>query len=156
MKEIPLTKGLVALVDDEDYARLSQFKWYAQTNKRINYAVRRGARANGRTPMIWMHREILSAAGLDVDHRDGDGLNNRRANLRLATRRQNICARRPNLGHTYRGVWRAGDRFRAAIKVRGITHHLGTFASETEAARAYDAVAAAVFGAFARLNFAAA
>lgn len=88
MKELPLTQGKVALVDDADWDLVSAFKWWARQEKRRPhcwYATRKNA---GKT--IYLHRFIAGAAvGVDVDHKDGDGLNCQRDNIRIASRSQN-------------------------------------------------------------------
>lgn len=91
MKEIPLTQGKVALVDDEDFELLNQLNWYAYKNKTGNYyAVRNYSAEKGKRKIILMHREIMDAPkGIQVDHRNGDGLYNQKENLRLATHQQN-------------------------------------------------------------------
>ncbi|MHC4574071.1 MAG: HNH endonuclease [Planctomycetota bacterium] len=104
-----------------------------------------------------MHREICCAPrGVVVDHIDGNGLNNRKSNLRLCTVRQNLWNRRPAGGTSlYKGVcWRAEKKkWAARITCRDRRHHLGYFDTEMEAADAYDKKAAALFGEFAYLNF---
>lgn len=102
-----------------------------------------------------MHRLIIPGV-TRIDHRDGNGLNNTRANLRAATSAENNHNRRSNIGTTsiYKGVCRIpADRWRAYIWVRSRQHSLGCFVSETAAARAYDAAAREAFGAYARVNF---
>lgn len=150
---IPLSRGMRTTVDDED-AHWSKFKWYAMRSKHTNYAVRE----HSTNVFILLHRVITGApAGMHVDHRDGDGLNNCRSNLRLATPTQNIAnsrLRKPN-SSGYRGVsWIK----RRSLWQSQVTFHrrailLGTFVDAEEAARAYDAKARELFGEFARLNF---
>lgn len=161
MKEIKLTKGFVALVDDRDYAELSRHKWQAQENGRRVYATRNGHRLGDdgkriRTK-VYMHREIMGNALFHVDHRDGDGLNNQRSNLRLATRTENqgnVKIRSSNTSG-YRGVsWEANARkWRAGIGRNGKRSYIGLFSSAEDAARAYDDAARQYFGEFATLNF---
>jgi hypothetical protein len=85
MKTIPLTQGKVAIVDDEDYERISSHKWYAQKTVRGGwYAARRGETTKGKWETFYLHREILRVSmHPEVDHIDGDGLNNQRSNLRV-------------------------------------------------------------------------
>lgn len=151
MKEILLTQGKRAIVDNEDFTRFGHLRWYAQrkASSRTFYASR--ALPGGGTTTL--HEEILGVSG--VDHRDGDGLNNRRANLRRASPLQNMWNRRKHKpgSSRFKGViWEKGA-WRARITVKGRLRHLGRFVSETEAAFAYDSEAKKHFGEFARLNF---
>ena len=165
IKTIPLTRGYVATVDPVDYENLSRFKWHAVVVARdVAYAVRT---ASVKTPSggqakrtVFMHREILGLEGGDgkeVDHVNGDGLDNRRSNLRVASRRENLRNRRSFAGSTsrYCGVgWRASRGvWRARITIEGREMSLGHFASEIEAALSYDEAARRWFGPYARLNF---
>lgn len=152
---------MVALVSDEDYERVNQYKWSFDPDSRGGYAVRKvfverdGQRQQRK---IMMHRFILGApVGWDVDHGNHNGLDNRRGNIRLATRSQN-CANRgakPNSGSQYKGVhWHKRDkRWHASICVSGAKKFLGSFTDEESAALAYDAAALAAWGEFAHLNF---
>ena len=151
-KLIPLTQGKFAIVDAEDYDRLSKYKWCANKSRRSYYAVR----SNGQR-QIRMHRMITSAPkGLFVDHINHNGLDNRKTNLRLCTESQNNLNRRP-YGKTsrYKGVSRhkKTNRYLAAICYQGKRFHLGTFRDEVDAAKAYDKKARELFGQFAYLNF---
>lgn len=156
-KEIPLTQGKVALVDDEDYERLSRFKWYANKNRRIWYA------CTNQNQLILMHRLILDAKPNEAcDHINRDGLDNRRSNLRIATNQQNHwnqakCRHRNGLpvSSVYKGVSfkRHRGRWEAAIVVQGRQVYLGRFLNELDAALAYDRAALHFFGCFARPNF---
>lgn len=156
-KEIPLTQGKVAIVDAADYEWLSQWQWYARYNGRW-YAMRHTPRVNGVQHTVLMHREILDAPdGMDVDHRDSDGLNNSRTNLRLATRSQNKFNSRMSASNTsgYKGVsWhKRQKKWNAYICVNCKLMHLGSFDSPEDAADAYDKAAIQYHGEFARLNF---
>lgn len=161
MKEINLTKGFVARVDDGDYEALSRHKWTAVvTGKNIKrtYAYRRVGWSNETrryAGAIYMHREIMGAgAGFDVDHINGDTLNNSRSNLRIATRSQNLANNRRNLGKVeYRGVTLTNSGERAPYKAMFRNRVLGTFNDPVMAAKAYDAAALQEFGEFAKLNF---
>lgn len=165
MKKIPLTRGLVAIVDDEDYESLSRSTWHAvcRTTRATRYAARReyqgGGRKNGVFEYIAMHRQILGLRkgdGVEVDHINGDGLDNRRCNLRIATRAENRRNSGPLGGQSrFIGVCPVSrsSTWRAQIGHDGTTTHLGCFPSEEAAARAYDRAALAYFGEFARLNF---
>lgn len=147
--EIPLTQGRVALVDAADFERISQHRWYAKRDKHTFYAVRHGGQTTRR--LIYMHREIVG--GALIDHRNRDGLDNRRENLRPATHAQNMV-NRPSAS-IYRGVrfmTRRRKNWQAQITVARRTRSLGYFATPTEAARAYNIAAVAAFGDFAVLN----
>lgn len=149
MREIPLTRGLVALVDDEDAEWLGQFRWCAINGKRgIFYAARA---VNCRT--VLMHRLIINAPpGRLVDHRDCNPLNNCRDNLRLATHSQNAANRgvRKGCSAGVKGVHRHGEYFIASICVDGQKMRLGRFASPEDAHAAYADAARKYFGEFAR------
>ena len=160
MKQIPLSQGYFALVDDEDYPLVSQHKWTYDKG----YAVRKITLARRRYRSVYMHRILTNAApGEMVDHRDGNRANNTRANLRICTAQQNSKNRRSTAlqsttkkASRYKGVSRTHktkDRWSALIIADGIRHHLGSFASEEEAARAYDAKAIELHGEFAQTNF---
>ena len=152
-KLIPLTQAKFAIVDAEDYEWLNQYKWHAKKHKNTSYAE---TQKNGK--LIKMHRLITSAPPhLFVDHRDHNGLNNRRYNLRLCTNQQNVFNRRPRPGGTskYKGVYwhKKTKKYTAAIKANGKRYYLGYFDDEIEAAVVYDIKAMELFGEFAYLNF---
>ncbi len=157
MKEIPLTQGKVALVDDEDYDRLMAMgKWYAHVDKNKNTIYARRTQ-NGKT--IRMHRIILNIIddGALVDHENGNGLDNRRKNLRMCTKRQNnlnVTIRKNNTSGFKGVVWQK-DRRKWQVQIRignGVKKHIGHFVSITEAARAYNEAAIKYHGEFAKLN----
>lgn len=158
MKEIPLTRGKVALVDDADFEGLSRFKWYAHKGTRTWYAHRNRQLNAGKQTTVLMHRQILGAVpGKEVDHRDGNGLNNQRCNLRLcehAENGHNRCRKMAGGSSRYKGVsWnkRLG-KWRADISVNWCQKYLGLFSDEGDAARAYNAAAVQFYGEFAALN----
>jgi len=156
---IPLTQGKVALIDDRD-AHLAAHKWYAKRDCRAWYAAR-GARRGGKLREFRLHREVLGITDPDVevDHVNGNGLDNRRANLRIATAQQNQANRsaQANNASGLKGVsWHKRDRkWRAHIRIAGKQHSLGYYATREEAAGAYDVAAVEAHGEFARRNFAA-
>jgi hypothetical protein len=149
MKTIELTQGYVALVDDEDFDALSQHRWHAVRGKDTVYA---------RWGKVYLHRVIMNAQkGQEVDHINGDGLDNRKANLRICSHSENLRNQKVSRANKYgyRGVgWhKQKDRFRAYIKQSGNMIHLGLFETAEEAALAYDMAAKQYHGEFARLNF---
>ena len=158
MKTIPLTQDKVALVDDADYERVSQFKWcaYRPRSSHTFYACR-GVKRNGKWTTEQMHGFILGHTG-KTDHRDGNGLNNQWENLRPATSAQNSRNRGKQINNRsgYKGVYPChpdGRSWVARVRVHGKPIHFGTFANREDAARAYDAGVLKIHGEFARLNF---
>jgi hypothetical protein len=150
--EIPLTRGFVAIVDPEDAERvLAAGSWHVKPNGRVMYA----RREVQRQPRRWVLMHTFITGWPQTDHRDGDGLNNRRSNLRPATKAENGRNRRLHSNNTsgYRGVSRSRQRWFAQIKVDGRKVSLGMYADPVDAARAYDQAAREHFGEFARLNF---
>lgn len=159
MKHIPLTQGQQAIVDDADFDWLNRWKWRALKSGKTFYAsraVQRGLRRK----TIYMHRFILGLGDGDTreaDHIKGDGLDNRRSNLRIATHAENSANRRLSKNNTsgYNGVsWRKREKkWRAQIKVGQKHISLGRYDDPIDAARAYDKAARKHFGEFARTNF---
>lgn len=150
--EIRLTDGRVALVSPED-AHLAQYSWVAsdRSNGRT-YAQRNVGPDNG---TIYLHREVLGLRrgdGKRVDHRDGDGLNCQRWNLRPATNSQNLCNQARH-GQAFKGISRSGKRWKALIRIAGVLTYLGTYDTPEDAARAYDAAARKHFGEWACVNY---
>lgn len=160
---IALTKGKTALVDDDDFEWLSQWRWCitaerGEPSPKQGYAARRIPTENGKQRTLYMHRLIAHApSGMEVDHINGDTLDNRRSNLRLATRQENAHNQRKHTGgvsHTaYKGITSKKGRWYASIHSKGKTTHLGAFATAEQAATAYDRAARDQFGQFARTNF---
>lgn len=152
---VPLTRGLRATVDAGDLERVGQFKWFANGQRGGEYAARHVRTPSGQLTIL-MHRFIMDAPdGVEVDHVNGNRLDNRRSNLRLCSHRQNSCntkVRKHNaLG--LKGVRRSGKGFRAYIKNLGKQEQLGVFETAEAAAAAYDRRAQELYGRFARLNF---
>lgn len=139
---IPLTMGYEAVVDAEDAALLSQYNWRAYVRKWAVYAVREEPIGNGKYRSVRMHRQIMgSPEGLEVDHKDHDGLNNRRSNLRACTVGQNRRNQRISSANTVglKGVvWnKAKKKYQAGIKVNGKRINLGSFDDKNIAHKAY-------------------
>ncbi len=152
VRYIALTKGKFAIVDAADYEWLSQYKWHLVAPGKL-YA---GRKENGKT--IYMHREIMQPPpGMMIDHINGNGLDDRRANMRACTNQQNMrnLRKRCSGSSIYKGVYYDKRRrtWYARICHNSKSIHLGTFPTEIEAARAYDRAARELFGEFARLNF---
>ena len=154
MKTIPLGRGRVAIVDDEDFDYLSQYKWFLQSSKGRYVQRHNNEKKRGK---IYMHREILPCpSGMMIDHINGNGLDNRKCNLRVATQSQNnsnqpkqkrnICRFKGICVDKKNGGWRA------QISINGETKNLGHFLDDESAARAYNDAARKQFGEYARLN----
>lgn len=161
MQKVPLTQGLFALVDDEDFERVSQFKWCVIRSHGIPYARHTDYAQGRRKPKrVWMHKFVLNTEQ-PVDHIEGDTLDNRKEKLRLCTRNQNAQNRirnRTKKASKFKGVFIRNDgKCRARpwyvmIWYDAKPHYVGCFKTDEEAARAYDAEAVKRFGAFARPN----
>lgn len=153
MKTIQLTKGAVALVDDEDYEKLNKFKWYLNSE---GYAVRdvfsKGIRKNTR-----MHRVVANPPdGMDTDHVNRNRLDNRKENLRVCTRSENLrnSSLRSDNATGYKGVafHKFSSLYHATINVDKKQKSLGYFKTPKEAAKAYNDAALILFGEFSKLN----
>lgn len=153
--EVPLTRGLVAVVDAVDADRVLAHKWSAKPGRRTWYAKARLRGTPRGGPQVLLHRFLLGApTGTQVDHRNGNGLDCRRENLRLATHAQNLQNRRVPPGR-FKGVsWQKNmGKWVARIDSEGSKRILGYFDDPELAARAYDAAAVELYGEFAKLNF---
>jgi hypothetical protein len=155
---IPLTQGKFATVDAADYPLVSDISWCANHRGNAWYAEGGMKGDDGKWHTVKMHRIILNPPPeMDVDHRDGDGLNNRRSNLRICTHRENMGNRRLNANSKsgYKGVmWSAPHgKYLAGIRTDGKFKYLGVFTDPEDAARAFDAAAIEKYGEFAWLNF---
>lgn len=164
MKEIKLTQGKVALVDDEDFEYLDQWNWFAHKAKYTWYARRNYCSGPDKTRRTTkpLHREIFEYRGielgdLEIDHINGNGLDNRKSNLRAAKHQENNrnSRKKPNRvyhGHAYKGITFARGHWGAKISTGNRNIHLGYYSTPEEAAKAYDEAAKRYFGEFARTN----
>lgn len=149
---IQLTRGKAALVSDHRFEELNQWCWTAHLKRGAFYAER--GLSDGKS--ISMHRQILRTDASDIDHKDGDTLNNCDYNIRPSTHSQNggnQCKQSRPTTSKYKGVCRHAGKWHACITVNYHRIHLGSFKDEEKAAWAYDTAAIKYFGEFARLNF---
>lgn len=159
MKRIKLTQGKYALVDDLDFEWLNQYKWCALKDTHTFYVGRAVVpRPETGKKMITMHRMILGLGDPKIlcDHKDGNGLNNQRENLRIATSSENGMNRRKSKGcHSkYIGVTlhKRSGKWQAMIMKNKKSFYLGWFSLEKNAAKAYNEKAIELHGEFANLN----
>ena len=153
MKEISLTKGAVAIVDDEDYEELNSHKWYLNSE---GYAIR-DSWGKGKKTAIRMHRQIANTPkDMDTDHINNNRLDNRKSNLRICTRAQNIrnSSLRADNACGYKGVslHKFSGLYHARINVEKKVISLGYFKNPKEAAIAYNKAALEYFGEFSNIN----
>lgn len=154
---VPLSQGLYALIDACDWPKIAAHTWCAYRSRRTHYA-QRAVYAGGQSTTLKMHRLIAGVPdGVDVDHKNGNGLDNRRRNLRAATQTQNNGNRRLHSNNTsgFKGVsWhKRGAKWLASIRINQRAQHLGLFTDPVEAAHAYDSAARLHFGEFSAVNF---
>jgi hypothetical protein len=152
-KEIILTQGKVAIIDDDDFEYLNQFKWYANNN----YAVRCFTVSKNKVNRILMHREIMKPnKGMVIDHLDGNTLNNQKNNLRICTHAENMRNSKISINNKsgYKGVsyQENSNNYRAQIKFNNKKINIGDFIDPIDAAKAYNAAALKYHGEFANLN----
>lgn len=160
-RRIPLTQGKYAIVDPEDFERLNKYKWYASKGGSTFYAVRSAwDPVNKKKRTIKMHRQIINPPyPLVVDHINHNGLDNRKANLRPATKSQNTinkaCIKQKGAHSKYHGVtWQKSiNKWQAQIRINSIQTIIGYYNDEIKAAKAYDTAAKKYHGDFAVLNF---
>lgn len=165
MKTIQLIQGQVALVDDEDFERLNQWKWHCLKRGKTFYAAR-SISLGEKQKRYWMHREILNTfSGFEIDHKNKNGLDNRKENLRICTTAENQWNSNRRIDNTsgFKGVhWMNGKFYKgkqytgkwyARIRFNGQRIYLGLFLNKIDAAKAYDRKAQELFGEFACLNF---
>lgn len=153
MIEIPLTNStLIAVIDDEDYINIGGYNWQLNKHTRTYFAT---STICGKPTMlhymIWPHKE-----GFEIDHRDGNGLNNQKSNFRYATHAQNNANKGLTIANTsgYKGICfdRRRNKWQAKICINYKQMGLGNYATKEEAARAYNLAAIKYHGEFARLN----
>lgn len=153
MAEIKLSNGMTALVDDDDFGRVSQFKWHCLRQDQL-YAIRHFPRVGKVYRSERLHRFILQVPkGMDIDHINGNGLDCRKSNLRIATKSQNQANRKKYSKYPYKGIKSMRKRWQARITKDRVQHFLGTFDTPEQAANAYDVAARKFHGEFACVNF---
>lgn len=160
--EIPLTQGKVAIIDADDFEYLSQFNWYAVYDESYSSPQYKAARQNrisvGKQRTEYMHRTIMNVGkDFQVDHINGNTLDNRKENLRVCVHSNNQQNKRRQRNNTtgFKGVSfeKHSGKYRACISKNNKVKHLGLFLSAIEAAKAYDCAAREYYGNFACLNF---
>lgn len=153
MKEVKLTRGLFAQVDDSDFEWINKYTWATRLDQTRYYAITHTSRKDKKQGTVFMHTLIMNPPkGMEIDHIDGNGLNNQRNNLRIVTHSQNMMNQRS--ARKYKGVFITKKGYiRTAIRVNNEIYYAGTSKTEEQAAKRYDALASYYYGEFARLNF---
>jgi len=159
MKNIPLSQGKFALVDDEDFEQLNKHKWFATKNHSgIWYARRNTNRTIGKRKIILMHRKIMNCSSdMKIDHANHDGLDNRRCNIRICTNsqnRKNSGLQKNNSSGLIGVSWhKRCKKWMARIQKDKRDIHIGYFNNKVEAGHMVDQFSICLFGEFAVLNF---
>ena len=158
---IPLTRGYFAIVDSEDFERVSEFNWHADIQRDNYIRAARNTRIPGefenspKRKIQYLHRFIMGNTSGVVDHINGNALDNRKSNLRVVSVSQNIRNRRTTKKKRFKGVSFSAERNKWVAQLMKDRRqvYIGRFNSEIEAALAYDETARREFGEFAALNF---
>jgi hypothetical protein len=160
MKKIPLTQGMFAMVDDEDFEFLNQWKWSVHKGKNNSFYAKRNSNSTDgllKRKNILMHREIMKITdpNIIIDHEDHNGLNCQKSNMRSCNHSENNKNRSSHGASKFLGVsWQASiKRWRAEIKNNNVKEYIGVYINEVDAAKAYDKKAIKLHGEFANLNF---
>lgn len=155
MKEIKLTNGMICNVDDIDYNEIAKYNWYSLKSCKTIYA-RTFRFVNGKNQWFYMHQLVMGTIGIkkQIDHKDHNGLNNQRDNLRISSQSDNMKNRTKHRGNSkYTGVnWHLNSVWLARININGKQKYLGVFNNEIDAARAYNKAALATGNTFYNLN----
>lgn len=154
---LPLSQGKVAVIDFDDFEKVRGMKWVVTKIRRNFYATQRVRRADGKWTITYLHRVITDCpTDMEVNHINGDGLNCKQENMQVCTPQQHAFAFRRKIAGAsskFRGVCWHGKCWTSQIHKCGKKFHLGSFSSEEDAARAYDAKARELFGTHAAPNF---
>lgn len=154
-RTLTLPTGEVVLYSPADAELVSRYKWHRVCREgRTTYVRACPPRDGGGQGALLLHRLLMGEPEGQVDHKNRNGLDNRRENLRLATRSQNAANTGPYEGRQYKGVYPSSNhRWQARVSVGGDRRYLGSFDTAEGAARAYDVAASEAHGEFAGLNF---